>query len=149
MATNLSVPLVAAVYLGSSVTALTEVKSGLGAISTNETNLARVAVIFTAVAGTSYAMVVDHSASAASFLTLSVAPVAGLVLGNVAFSDGGAFGFSFAALPGARYVIEASTDLRTWFEVASGLVPPSGLINYHELLWSSYEQRFYRVILSP
>jgi hypothetical protein len=149
IATNLNVPLVAAVYRGNSVTALTEVASGISTISTNQTNLARVAINFTAVAGTNYAVVVDHSASSAGFLALSVAPVAGLVLGNVAFSVGGAFGFSFTAPLGAGYVIEGSTDLRTWFEVESGLVPPSGAINYAELLWSTYEQRFYRVLLSP
>jgi len=44
-------------------------------------------------------------------------------------------------------VIQASVDLVTWVDVAAGVVPANGAINYTESSGSSY--RFYRLFLPP
>jgi hypothetical protein len=142
--TNLSGPLVAAVYRGSLLASLTEVESAVG--FTNGMNVSSVTLTFAATAGTSYAIVID-SINRQAFFALSIVPAGGPSIGGIQFSTGGAFGFSFQGDPGARYVIQASVDLVTWIDVAAGVVPPNGAINYAESSGSSY--RFYRLFLPP
>jgi hypothetical protein len=142
--TNLSGPLVAAVYRGSSLASLTEVESAVG--FTNGMNVSSVTLTFAATAGTSYAIVID-SINRQAFFTLSIVPAGGPSIGGIQYSTGGAFGFSFQGEPGARYVIQASVDLVTWVDVAAGVVPANGAINYTESSGSSY--RFYRLFLPP
>jgi len=144
-ATNLTAPLVAAVYRGSSLASLTEVESAVGTVQTNA-SFSSVAVTFAAAGGTSYAIVVD-SINRQAFFTLSIVPAGGPSIGGIQFSTGGAFGFSFEGEPGARYVIQASVDLITWVDVAAGVVPATGVIDYTELSGSAY--RFYRLFLPP
>ena len=43
-------------------------------------------------------------------------------------SPSGRFGFQFAARPGATYVVQRSTDLRTWQDAGSPLVAPQSLV---------------------
>jgi hypothetical protein len=143
--TNLLTPLIAAVYRGNSVNALTEVDSAVGTVLTNA-SFSSVALTFSATAGTSYAVVID-SGFRSAFLTLSILPTGGPAIGGIQFSTGGAFGFSFGADPGVNYVIQASIDLVTWVDVAAGVVPANGAINYTESSGSSY--RFYRLFLPP
>jgi hypothetical protein len=146
--TNIYSPLVAAVYQGNAVNALTEVASAIGtSVTTNGINISRVTLPFTAVAGNAYALAIDDAGSDA-FVTVVIGPVVAPLLGGASFRSGGPFGFSFAALAGASYIIEASSDLETWTVVASGITPPSGLIEYLEAE-SGVPHRFYRVLLPP
>jgi len=142
--TNLNGPLVAAVYRGSSLASLTEVESAVGL--TNGMTISSVTLTFAATAGTSYAIVID-SINRQAFFTLSIVPAGGPSIGGIQYSTGGAFGFSFGAEPGMSYVIQASIDLITWVDVAAGVVPANGAINYTESSGSSY--RFYRLFLPP
>jgi hypothetical protein len=123
------------------------VKSDISTISTNQTSLPRVAINFSAVAGTSYAIVIDHGASFGAFLTLSIAPVAALALHNINFSSGGPFGFSFSAPPGARYEIEGSNELVNWTTLDGGLVPANGIVSFLDATASNQSARYYRVVL--
>jgi hypothetical protein len=146
--TNFLLPLVVAVYTGNSVGALTEVKSGLGsAISVNGTSHSQVAFTFPAVGGTTYAIAIDHSFGDGGFFSLTVQAALSPLLGNVFANPGGPFSFSFSAPPGASYVIEGSDDLEFWLPISSGMVPPSGVINYSEPAASNFLLRFYRVRL--
>ena len=145
VSTNLSGPLAAAVYRGNSLASLTEVESGVGL--TNGLNVSSVTLTFAATAGTSYAIVVD-SVNRQAFFTLSIVPAAGPSIGGVQFSTGAGFGFSFGAEPGVTYVIQASTDLVTWVDVATGIVPVNGVIDYSETA-TGPAFRFYRLYLPP
>ena len=148
IATNVNIPLVAAVYRGSSLTALTEVENGRGTVVfTNGMNLSTVTFEFPALAGTNYAVVLD-TVTPYAFLNLSIGTGSAPVLGGVAFSAGGVFGFSFVAQPGVSYVIQASTDLVAWVDVASGIVPLDGVINYSAPPGGP-SLRFYRLFLPP
>lgn len=147
--TNLNL-LVAAVYVGATVDALTVVESGIGTpVSTNGITLSQVTFAFTAVAGTSYAVVVDYSAVASGFVTVSVVPGPTPVLGNFTFAPGGPFGFSFGAQPGARYEIQGSNDLLVWTTLEAGIVPPNGIVSFTDAAANSQSSRFYRVLLPP
>ena len=44
----------------------------------------------------------------------------------------GLFTFQFTARPGATYVVQRSTDLRTWHDVGSPLVAPQALIQWRD-----------------
>jgi hypothetical protein len=147
--TNLNL-LVAAVYVGNTVDALTEVESGIGtSVSTNGINLSQVTFAFAGVAGTSYALAVDHDASSSGFVTVSVAPGSTPVLGNFTFAPGGPFGFSFGAPPGALYEIQGSNDLIDWTVLDAGIVPSNGIVAFTDAAASSQSSRFYRVLLLP
>jgi hypothetical protein len=146
--TNIYSPLVAAIYRGNAVNALTEVASAIGtSTTTNGINISRVGLPFSAVAGNAYALAIDHSGSDA-FITVVIGKVVAPFLGSASFHSGGPFRFSFAVLAGSSYIIEASGDLETWTVVASGIAPPSGLIEYLEAE-SGAARRFYRVLLPP
>ncbi len=148
-ATNLA-SLVAAVYVGNAVGALTEVESGLGtSVPANGINLSTIVFTFPAVAGRSYAVVVDQGGGVAGFVTVSVNPTGTLALGNFNFNAAGSFGFSFSAPAGARYEIQGSNDLITWTTLDAGIVPPNGLISFTDAISSSQASRFYRVVLVP
>jgi hypothetical protein len=147
--TNIYGPLVAAIYRGTAVNALTAVASAIGtSITSNGVNISRVTLPFSAVAGNVYALAIDHSGVDA-FVTVVIGPVVAPLLGSASFHSGGPFGFSFAALAGSSYLIEASSDLETWTVVASGIAPANGLIQFEDPASATESQRFYRVLLPP
>jgi hypothetical protein len=147
--TNIYSPLVAAVYRGNSVSALTEMASRVGTMqNTNGVNLSRVTLPFTAVGGTQYALVLDHGGVDA-FVTLVIGPAIVPRLGNASFSFGGPFRFSFVATVGANYLIEASSDLEVWSAIAFGTVPANGIVQFAETAQGTPALRFYRVYLLP
>lgn len=147
--TNIYSPLVAAVYSGNSVTTLTEVASRIGTSqTTNGVNVSRVTLLFSAVAGTQYAVVLDHSGQDA-FVTVVISPVIVPRLGSLSFLSGGPFSFSFGAAAGANYIVEASSDLTVWTVIGSGAVPANGVVQYTDSAQSLSARRFYRVLLLP
>jgi hypothetical protein len=148
IATNIGSPVVAAVYTGTSVDALTSVMNGSGqSFTVGNANVSVVSFAFTAVAGTTYALAVDDGGSTQGFLSLAVVPSTRPVFGTSSFVAGNSFGFDFAAPPGASYVIEASSDLQVWNLVASGIVPPSGIVTFTDPVVSGAGGRFYRIQL--
>jgi hypothetical protein len=148
-ATNIYSPLVAALYRGNAVNALTEVAGAVGtSVNTNGINISRVTLPFSAVAGNQYSLALDHAGSD-GFVTVVLGPVSAPLLAGTAFHSGEYFGFSFAALAGASYFIEASTDLETWVVVAFGTVPGSGVVQFQDPESAVGAQRFYRVLLPP
>jgi hypothetical protein len=149
LATNLNAPLVAAIYVGSSVSALTEIKSAIGStLTTNGMTRSQVTARFPALGGTTYAIAIDHNTSASGFVMLSIAPLIAPMLGTVQFDPSSGFAFSFTGTPGGGYAIEASADLKTWFQIANGVIPPSGTVTFSAPSFSG-SSWFYRVVLPP
>jgi hypothetical protein len=148
IATNIDTPVVAAVYTGSSVDALTVVTNGSGqSFTVGSANVSVVSFVFTAVAGTAYALAVDDGGITQGFLSLAVVPSTRPVFGTSSFVSGNSFGFEFAAPPGASYVIEVSSDLQVWTLVASGIVPPNGIVSFTDPVVSDTGGHFYRIRL--
>jgi len=148
IATNIGTPLVAAVYTGNSVDALTSVASGTAqSFTVNGANVSVVSFGFSAVAGTTYALAIDQGAFPLGFVSLAVVPSTRPVFGTSSLVLGSSFGFDFAAPPGAAYVIEASSDLQVWTLVASGIVPADGIVTFSDAVTNGAGGRFYRIRL--
>jgi hypothetical protein len=148
VATNMDTPLAAAVYTGTSVSALTWVWSASGsAFQVGTANVSVDSFLFQAKAGTNYSLAVDHGGVTDGFLSVSIAPSSRPVIGASAVVSDGTFGFDFNAPPGATYLIEASSDVQTWITVTSGTVPPDGIVSFTDPVLSSSPGRFYRIRL--
>ena len=148
IATNLDTPLVAALYTGTSVSALTQVISGFGtSFAVGGANISVDSFVFKAAAGTRYSLAIDHGGVTDGFLSVALAPSSRPVIGVSAVVSGSAFGFDFSAPPGATYAIEASTDLETWLTMDGGTVPPSGIVTFTDPVSGASAGRFYRIRL--
>ena len=147
VATNVGTPLAAAVYTGTSVSAITQVQSGVGTVTPDNSSVSVLSFAFNATAGTVYSLAVDHGGSTMGFLSLSVVPSTAPVFSSSAIASGGTFGFDFAAPPGASYEIEASSDLQTWTVVANGIVPPNGIVSFTDPVSGGSAGKFYRIRL--
>jgi hypothetical protein len=72
-----------------------------------------------------------------------------IVTGNAAFGFAdGVFGFDVAGPPGSNLVVQASSNLLTWFPLQTNLLG-SGLFYFSDPQSPTNRQRFYRAELSP
>jgi hypothetical protein len=60
----------------------------------------------------------------------------------------GVFGFDVSGPPGSNVVVQASTNLQTWFPLQTNLLG-SGLLYFSDPQSPANVQRFYRAQLSP
>lgn len=84
-----------------------------------------------------------NTLSAAATLTVNAGNVAPLKLNAGPLLPDGRFPLTLTSAPGARFSIEASTDLSQWTEVASG-VNTSGTFNFFDTPARAVPQRFFR-----
>jgi hypothetical protein len=145
-ATNPPANFGAAIYTGTALTNLAEIASGLATPVTNSNpSLSRVSLPFNGTAGTLYSIAVDATGSGV-FFTLGISAGAAerpALLSTVITGD--EIAFNLAAPPGANYVIEASHDLQSWVVIATGAVPPSGVLNFSDAISAANAARFYRI----
>ncbi len=50
----------------------------------------------------------------------------------------------FLGIPGRRYTVQASLDLKTWTDVGTATASPKGVVNFIDLDGGKFPQRFYR-----
>lgn len=58
------------------------------------------------------------------------------------------FGFDIAGGSNQVVLIEASTDLVSWTALATNTLD-SGPLHFNDLIWTNFQQRFYRAKLVP
>lgn len=57
----------------------------------------------------------------------------------------GQFGFQVDGVPGAKYVVQASTDLKTWTSIRTNIAP----FTFTDSNTASFDQRYYRSFYQP
>lgn len=142
-ATNTSGKFGAAIYTGTVLTNLFEIASSLA--TNSNPSIGRLSLPFNASAGTSYSIGVDEIGGGVFFslnITAAVTERPAL-LSTVITRD--QIAFNMSAPSGANYVIESSNDLQIWTLVATGVVPPSGVLNFSDVISREHTARFYRI----
>ena len=70
-------------------------------------------------------------------------------LSNPQKAAGGGFSFWLAGTPQATFVIQTSTDLRTWQSIATNTLPASGVLQITDTQASTFTHRYYRAKQAP
>jgi len=133
-----------AVYTGSVVSSLSSVAASDDAQSQTRS----AALILSAISGTSYQIVVDGYNGDAGNVRLLIRPVMPLSFAQPAKPARGAFQATFAAEPGIRFLIQASTNFANWSTVAT-VVGQDGALNYLDTQATNAPARFYRAVREP
>jgi hypothetical protein len=81
--------------------------------------------------------------------TIAVATTAPPVLSNPQIQPGGGFAFTLTGLPLTSYVIQTSTDLKTWTPISTNALPVGGAATIVDTQAVSFSQRYYRAIGAP
>ena len=82
-----------------------------------------------------------NSASAQLTVYTNTAPI----ISNTAKTANGQFGFQVDGVPGAKYVVQASTDMKAWTSVQTNTAP----FSFTDSNSSGFNQRFYRSFYKP
>lgn len=133
-----------AVYTGSVVSSLSSVAASDDAQSQTRS----AALILSAISGTAYQIVVDGYNGDAGNVRLLIRPVMPLYFAQPAKPARGAFQATFAAEPGIRFLIQASTNFANWSTVAT-VVGQDGALNYLDTQATNAPARFYRAVREP
>jgi YD repeat-containing protein len=67
-------------------------------------------------------------------------------LTEISVSAGGAFQFNLNGAVGSNYVVQASSDLINWFDVATNLIPSGGVLDFSFPVSPNQPQMFYRAV---
>jgi hypothetical protein len=65
---------------------------------------------------------------------------------DVPDSSGDGFSFTLAGTPQGTYMIQASTDLKTWQSIATNVLPVSGVLQITNTPVTAFPARFYRAV---
>ncbi len=133
-----------AVYTGSTIAGLTAVASS----DDTQSQTRSAAVVLDAVAGTAYQIAVDGFNGDTGTIRLLVRPTTPLAFAQPSKPPGGAFQAGFAAEPGVRFLIQASTNFLNWSTIAT-VVGQDGALTYLDGQATNAPARFYRAIREP
>ena len=70
-------------------------------------------------------------------------------LSNPQKGPGGGFSFVLAGTPLATYVLQASTNLATWQNIATNTLPASGVSSVTDSQAAAFTRRYYRAVNGP
>jgi hypothetical protein len=88
------------------------------------------------------------AARASGTVNVTVRPSTDPSQNGVAITRGefGVVFVQFSGIPGRRYTIQASLDMRTWADIGSVIAGPNGAINFVDPDGGRFGQRFYRTV---
>jgi hypothetical protein len=133
-----------AIYTGSVVSSLASIAASDDAQSQTRS----AAVALNAVSGTTYQIAVDGYNGDSGNVRLLIRPATPLAFAQPTKSAGGPFQAVFAAEPGIRYLVQASTNLSNWITVAT-VVGQDGVLNFFDAQATNAAVRFYRAFREP
>jgi hypothetical protein len=124
------------IYSGSSVSALTQIASGVFVTQ----------IDFAVTNGVSYAIAFDGLSGNTGNIQFSLGML-NPVISSPAFVSGGGVQILFSGLPNAICVLHASTNLTVWSPVSTNTLPPSGTMTLSNFPPLNDRTRFYRIEL--
>ena len=94
-----------------------------------------------------YSVQISNSAGVTNSVTaqLTVYTNTAPTISNAAKLVNGQFGFQVAGIPGSQYVVQASSDLKTWTSVQTNTAP----FSFTDSNSASFNQRYYRSYYKP